>query len=126
MLEAGLALIACCLPTLNALLIQKSVDSIVRSVRSAISLGSLRPDGTRGSGGSKKSNGSKGSKGGHGFSKTTEDNESHTAIVYDNSHNDLESHAMADASRASREDTESNRGKIWVNHSLQREENRAV
>ncbi|KAL2044671.1 hypothetical protein N7G274_002445 [Stereocaulon virgatum] len=39
--EAGLSLIAACLPTLRLLVAKTSMDSIVRSFRSAISLGSV-------------------------------------------------------------------------------------
>ena len=42
MIEAGLAVIAACLPTLRPLFGKISVDSIVNSVRSALSLDSLR------------------------------------------------------------------------------------
>ncbi|KAI9696878.1 MAG: hypothetical protein M1820_008032 [Bogoriella megaspora] len=42
MLEAGLALIACCLPTLQFLFKGLSAEAIIRSVRSVISLHSLR------------------------------------------------------------------------------------
>ena len=41
MLEAGLALIACCLPTLRFLFKGLSPESVIRSVRSIISLHSL-------------------------------------------------------------------------------------
>jgi len=57
MIEAGLALIACCLPVLKPLVTGRGVQSVINSVRSAISLQSL----------SHRSNGSGGSKG----SKTT-------------------------------------------------------
>lgn len=40
MLESGLALIACCLPTLNALVRLPALQSIVRSVRDIASFGS--------------------------------------------------------------------------------------
>lgn len=38
MIEAGLALMACCLPTVSALIRHKSVESAIRSVRSRVSL----------------------------------------------------------------------------------------
>lgn len=41
MMEMGVAMIAICLPTLRPLFRSWSLESIVRSVRSAISLGSL-------------------------------------------------------------------------------------
>ena len=41
MIEAGLAIIAACLPTLRSLVGKVSLDSIVNSVRSALSLHSL-------------------------------------------------------------------------------------
>ena len=40
-LEAGLSIIAICLPTLRPLFARKSMDSIVRSVRGVMSLGSV-------------------------------------------------------------------------------------
>lgn len=42
MIEAGLAIIAACLPTLQFLVRKVSLDSIVNSVRSALSLQSMR------------------------------------------------------------------------------------
>ncbi|KAM3084557.1 hypothetical protein ACMFMG_001340 [Clarireedia jacksonii] len=41
LMEAGLATIGCCLPTLHALLIKSSIESIVRSIRSVVSLQSM-------------------------------------------------------------------------------------
>lgn len=41
MIEAGLAIIATCLPTLHFLVRKASLDSIINSVRSAISLHSI-------------------------------------------------------------------------------------
>ena len=49
-LEAGLALIAACLPTLSYLFNGFSLQSAVRSVRSALSLGSMRSTGKSSSG----------------------------------------------------------------------------
>lgn len=42
MIEAGLAIIAACLPTLQFLVRKVSIDSMVNSVRSALSLRSMR------------------------------------------------------------------------------------
>ena len=42
MIEAGLAIIAACLPTLRFLMNKISFDSIMRSVRSALSISSMR------------------------------------------------------------------------------------
>ena len=42
MLEAGLALIACCQPTLQALIARESLNSMVASVRNMVSLQSFR------------------------------------------------------------------------------------
>ncbi len=42
MIEAGLAIIAACLPTLQFLIRKVSLDSVVSSVRSALSLHSMR------------------------------------------------------------------------------------
>lgn len=42
MLEAGTAVIAICLPTLKPLVVPRSVNSLVASVRSVVSLESLR------------------------------------------------------------------------------------
>ncbi|MCJ1251530.1 hypothetical protein MMC30_008765 [Trapelia coarctata] len=42
MIEAGLAIIAACLPTLRFLVGKVSLDSMMNSVRSAFSLGSIR------------------------------------------------------------------------------------
>ena len=42
MIEAGLAIIAACLPTLRFLVGKLSLSSMVNSIRSAFSLGSLR------------------------------------------------------------------------------------
>ena len=50
MLESGLALIACCLPTLNKLFSLPSVRSFVASIRSLRSMGSGRSGSRRGSG----------------------------------------------------------------------------
>jgi hypothetical protein len=58
MIEAGLALIACCLPVLKPLVTERGVQSVINSVRSAISLQSL-PNGSNGSKGSKGSRPSK-------------------------------------------------------------------
>lgn len=44
MFEAGLAIIAVCLPTINALFRKMNASSILRSVRSLMSLHSLRSD----------------------------------------------------------------------------------
>ncbi|KAL2043609.1 hypothetical protein N7G274_003916 [Stereocaulon virgatum] len=49
MIEAGLAVIAVCLPTLQTLLTRGSVQSLVASVRSAISLRSMRLHSSHGS-----------------------------------------------------------------------------
>ena len=49
MVEAGLAIIASCLPTLQALVAKDSIQSMVASIRSAISLQSLRSHSSRGS-----------------------------------------------------------------------------
>ena len=49
MIEAGLAVIAICLPILQALLTRGSVQSMVASVRSAISLQSMRSHSSHGS-----------------------------------------------------------------------------
>ena len=47
MIEAGLAIIAACLPNLRFLLSKASLDSIVNSVRSALSLESFRSQRSR-------------------------------------------------------------------------------
>ncbi|PQE29624.1 plasma membrane Pth11 protein [Rutstroemia sp. NJR-2017a BBW] len=55
-IEASLALIACCLPTLKTLVSTQGLQSAVASVRSAISLQSLqniRPNNSKGSEGSR-------------------------------------------------------------------------
>ena len=49
MIEAGLAIIATCLPTLQALFVRSSLQSMVASVRSIISLQSMRSHSSRGS-----------------------------------------------------------------------------
>ena len=49
MIEAGLAIIASCLPTLQTLVAKDSIQSMVASIRSAISLESLRSHSSRGS-----------------------------------------------------------------------------
>ena len=43
MIEAGIAAIAICLPPLRGLIVKESLGSMVASVRSVISLSSLRP-----------------------------------------------------------------------------------
>lgn len=53
MLEAGLALIACCLPTLKSLITKQGLQSAVNSVRSAVSLHSINPASSHGSTGSR-------------------------------------------------------------------------
>jgi len=47
LLEAGLALIAACLPSLSVLFAKRSLASVISSVRSALSLRSLRSQNTR-------------------------------------------------------------------------------
>ena len=47
MIEAGLAIIAACLPTLRFLVSKVSLDSIINSVRSALSLSSLQSQRSR-------------------------------------------------------------------------------
>lgn len=49
-IEAGLSIIAICLPTLRPLFARKSMDSIVRSVRGVMSLGSVTSSHNRDSG----------------------------------------------------------------------------
>lgn len=69
MIEAGVAVIAICLPSLSPLLGHRSVQSLVGSVRSAISLHSLA---SRHAGGSGGSNGPKDSR--HGNQNSPEFN----------------------------------------------------
>jgi hypothetical protein len=57
MIEAGIAVIAICLPTLKPLVVPGTVNSLVASVRSMVSLESLRvraSGNTRGAGASTK------------------------------------------------------------------------
>jgi len=49
MIEAGIALIACCLPTLKPLVIGRRLSSVIASVRGVISLPSVRSQGSRNS-----------------------------------------------------------------------------
>lgn len=49
MIEAGLAIIASCLPTLQALFVKGSLQSMVASIRSMISLQSIRSHSSHGS-----------------------------------------------------------------------------
>ena len=47
MIEAGIALIACCLPVLKPLVADRGLGSVVASVRSVISLPSIRSQGSQ-------------------------------------------------------------------------------
>ena len=49
MIEAGLAIIASCLPTLQSLFVRSSLQSMVASIRSVISLQSMRSHSSQGS-----------------------------------------------------------------------------
>ena len=49
MIEAGLAIIASCLPTLQALFVKGSLQSMVASIRSMVSLQSMRSHSSHGS-----------------------------------------------------------------------------
>ena len=111
-LEGGLALIACCFPTLHVLYAKASLEGVVRSIRSAVSLGSL------GSGRSNQSNRS-------GpldpeVQKRNDSTASHTAMVLDHPvPASFETYALGNAHENSVDDESSTHQKIWVNSTFE-------
>ncbi|MCJ1314646.1 hypothetical protein MMC25_008328 [Agyrium rufum] len=121
MVEAGLALIACCLPTLNALFAKKSIESVIRSIRSAVSLGSMF------SGRSEYSH--------HSDLRRTDtrkgrrqSTESESAIVsdYTQSGGSVETYALGNLDRTAEdpESTMTKSGKIRVDRSIEQSESK--
>ena len=117
MLESGLALIACCLPTLYALSRVPRLQSLIRSARSLASLGSSRKSPARGSAEKKHPHG-----GGDGAPDTDFSTTSSEAIVTGMSglpaESKFQAYAMGDVPRVSSERTEGD-GEIWVDRTIE-------
>jgi len=115
MIEAGLALVACCLPTMSALTHKKSIDSAIRSVRSRIS---LKSNGSQRSGGSSKDNLSK-----------VESNRRATSPARLNlrpaGEGDVESHALGPMPSLPHEHADGDPSKIWVDHHIEQRQSPA-
>jgi len=114
-LEMGLGIITCCLPTLHSLLLKSSVQYIIRSIRSVITLNSLT---------------SRTSDRTSNFQSLTEEPRSFNG--YNGSHDamvppevkpaSIHVYAMGDMP-VSRGDDDSTKGKIWVNRKFEQTEN---
>jgi len=103
MMESGLAIVACCMPTLHALILKSSIESIVRSIRSATSLQSFS------SGKSKKFTPLSGD------SRALNSKVSASSVPDHSNPASIHGYAMGDLSKASHDTSNLDQDKIWVN-----------